>query len=185
MIVSISGVGGSGKTAVSEELVKRLNKKIKTRKEKYKLIPLNNLAKKTKAYSGYDEKRKSKIVKLGKLKTEFKKLAKKHENVIIEGHFAHFFKADITIILRCNPTVLERRLKKKYDWPTKITENIEAEMINLITDESIPIHKLGTVFEIDTSKKTKIQTAKVIEDIIEGKGMKYSAGKIDWLKNMS
>ena len=177
MIVAISGVGGSGKTAVAEELAKRLNKA----GQKYKLVVLNKLAERTKAYIGYDSKRQSKIVKLGKLKAEVKKLSKKNPNMIIEGHFAHFFPADIVIILRCEPKVLEKRLKKKYDWPTKITENLEAEMISLITEESLPIHKPGTVFEVDTSKGTKLQTAKVVEEIIKGKGMKYAAGKIDWL----
>ena len=179
MIVAISGSGGTGKTVVAEELVKRLKKSGK----KYKLVVLNKLAERTKAYAGYDKRRQSKIVKLGKLKAEVKKLAKKHKNIVMEGHFAHFFPADITIILRCDPRVLERRLKKKYDWPTKITENVEAEMINLITEESLPMHKLGTVFEIDTTRRTKIQTAKAIEDIMKG-SKNYAAGKINWLKSI-
>ncbi len=187
MIVSISGVGGTGKTSVAEALVKALNKKIKPRKQKYKLIILNKLAERLKAYSGYDKARKSKIVKMSKLKKEMKKLSKKPENMILEGHFAHEFPADIVVILRCEPKVLEQRLRKKYKWPTKITENVEAEMISLITEETLLLHKPGSIFEIDTTKKPANRTAKIIEKIINNEGnerAKYIAGKIDWLRKI-
>lgn len=183
-VVAISGVGGTGKTSVAEALVKALNKKIKPRKQKYKLIVLNKLAERIKAYSGYDKARKSKIVKISKLKKEMKKLAKQHGNIILEGHFAHEFPTDIVVILRCEPRVLEQRLRKKYKWPTKITENVEAEMISLITEEALPLHKPGIVFEIDTTKKPAKQTARIIEKIINREGdecAKYIVGKIDWL----
>lgn len=134
VVVAISGVSGTGKTNVAEILVKNMNKKIKPRGQKYKLVVLNKLAERVKAYSGYDKSRQSKIVNMGKLKAEVKKLAKRYENMVLEGHFAHVFPADIVVILRCEPKVLERRLRKKYKWPTKITENVEAEMISLITD---------------------------------------------------
>ena len=187
MIVSISGVGGTGKSNVAEMLVKTLNKKIKQRKQKYKLVVLNKLAERIKAYSGYDKARKSKIVKMGKLKKEMKKLAKKHENIILEGHFAHEFPADVVVILRCEPRALEKRLRKKYKWPTKITENVEAEMISVITEETLLLHKPGTVFEIDTTRETAKQTARIIEKIINNKAAeraKYRAGKIDWLRKI-
>ena len=186
MIISISGVGGSGKTAVSKELVKLLNEKIKRRAEKFKLIPLNKLAKEKNAYIGYDKRRRSSIVGMGKLRKELVCVKKKHHNIVMEGLFAHFLKADIVIILRCNPDVLERRLRKKYKWPTKITENVEAEMISLITEETLPLHLPGTIFEVNTTKKTAKNTANTIEKIIsnENERMKYVAGKIDWLESV-
>jgi adenylate kinase len=187
MLVAISGVGGTGKTSVAELLVKALNKKIKSRKQKYKLIVLNKLAEKKKAYIGFDEARRAKIVKMGELKKEVKLLTKQHTNMVLEGHFSHMFHADIVIVLRCKPTVLERRLRKKYKWPTKITENVEAEMIGLITDEALPLHAPGSIFEIDTTKRTARQTAKTIEKIVKNEGyarVKQMAGKIDWLRQI-
>lgn len=187
MLVAISGTGGTGKTAVAKFFVKALNKKIKSRKQKYKLIVLNKLAEKKKAYIGFDKARRAKIVKMGELKKEVKKLSKQHENLILEGHFAHMFPADVVVILRCKPTTLERRLRKKYKWPTKITENIEAEMIGLITDEALPLHAPGTIFEIDTTKRTAKQTSKTIEKIVKNEGdarVKNMAGRIDWLRQI-
>jgi len=170
MIISISGVGGTGKTSAAKLLAKKL---------KYKLIELNKLAKKSKAYIGYDKKRKSYIVSVYKLKKEVKKLNKKYPNIILDGLIAHEFPSDFVIVLRCKPKVLEKRLKKKYKWPTKITENLEAETINLIGEEAMEYNE--NVYEIDTTNKTVRQTVKIIEKILAGKGEKYRAGKIDWL----
>lgn len=184
VFVAISGASGTGKTCVAKILVKNLNKGVKLSVQKYKLIVLNELAERTKAYVGFDKARQSKIVSVRRLKAEVKKLSKRHENVVLEGHFAHLFDADIVIILRCEPAVLERRLRRKYKWPTKIRENVEAEMIGLITEEALPLHKPGTIFEIDTMERTAAQTAKIIERIVrneDNERAKHIAGKIDWL----
>lgn len=171
MIVSICGCAGTGKTTVSRLLAKRL---------KFKLIKLDDVAKKKKFFIGYDEKRKSAIVSVSRLKKEVTQLTKKYHNVVLEGLYAHEFPADFVIVLRCDPEILVHRLKKKYQWPTKIVENTEAEMIGLIAEEAIDYNK--NVFEVDTSKKTVAQSVKTIEDILKNKNSKYAAGKINWLK---
>ena len=183
MLVAITGVGGSGKTALAEALAKRM---------KWRLMSLNDLAARAKAYIGYDKKRQSKIVSVAKMKKELRKLMKespkKYENLIIEGLYAHEFPADIVVVLRCEPKVLEKRLRRKYTWPTKITENVEAEMIGLIADEAVEYHDKN-VYEIDTTESTAAQTAAKIEKIISlaasgesNELKKYRVGRIDWLK---
>lgn len=186
VIVAISGTGGTGKTSAAKATVKIFNAKAKG-KEKYKLVALNTLAARMKAYKGYDKARKSNIVDVKKLKTEVDKLAKKYKNIVIEGLFAHEFKADLVIILRCDPKILERRLKKKYSWPTKITENVEAEMMGMVTEEALPLHKPGTIFEIDTTKKTATQTARIVERIVKDEKdarSRHYVGNINWLMHV-
>lgn len=181
VIIAISGTGGTGKTAAVKALAKML--------EGYKLVELNKLAKVIKAYKAYDATRKTKIVDIRKLKTEVKKLTKKHKNLILEGLFAHEFDADIVIVLRCRPDVLRKRLKKKYSWYTKIDENVEAEMLGVITEEAVAKHGRQKVFEIDTSKKTAKGTAQAIMGITGKKQGKrqnryknqHKVGKINWL----
>lgn len=181
VIVVISGTGGTGKTRVAKALLEQLDKKAKRAEEKYKLVDLNALAARMKTYIRYDKPRKTKIVNLKKLKVEIRKLKKKHKNLIIEGLFAHEFKADVVIILRCDPRTLERRLRKKHRWPTKITENVEAELMSIITGEALKLHGRRKVFEIDTTKRTAKQTARIIVRIISKRPGRYKAGKIDWL----
>lgn len=185
-IVGISGTPATGKTSVAEILVKNLNKNVKKAADKYKLVALNKLAEKAKAQVGYDSKRHSTIIGITKLKAALKKLADKHTNIVMEGHFAHLLPANLVVILRCEPRELEKRLKGKYDWPTKVTENAEAELMGIITDEALPMHKVGTVFEVDTTKRTAEQTAEIVQKILEGDGqarLANAVGGIDWLKN--
>lgn len=186
MILAISGTPATGKTTVAEILVKNLNQGIKKASDKYKLVALNKLAEQQKAQVGYDSKRHSKIVGMAKLKAALKELSKKHANIVIEGHFAHLLPSDILIILRCEPKALEKRLKAKYDWPTKITENAEAELMGIITEEALPLHKIGTIFEVDTTERTAKQTAATVQDIVEGDAaarLENAVGIVDWTKS--
>jgi len=171
MIVAITGIAATGKTESARILAKRM---------KWKLVRPDDIAKRKKLYLGYDKERKSWIVDLKKLKKEIRKAEKENKNIIIESLYSHFLPADLIIVLRTRPEILLKRLKKKYDWQTKITENYEAELIGLITAEAVEMHK--KVYEIDTSKSSAMKTAKTMEKIIRGKTKNYRAGKIQWLK---
>jgi len=171
VVIAISGCGGVGKTTTARLLAKKLH---------YKFLRLDVLAKRKKLLLGYDEERKSWIVDMKKLKKEFAALKRKNHNMVFESLYAHEFPADFVIVLRCNPKTLEKRLKKKYSWHTKVTENLEAEMISLITYEAMK--KSDKVFEIDTSSKFPKKVVDEIAKILIGKGNKYKAGRIDWLK---
>jgi adenylate kinase len=186
MILAISGVPGTGKTSVAEILVKNLNKNVKKAADKYRLVKLNDLVKKAGAQVGYDAKRHSTIVGITKLKAALKKLTDKHKNIVMEGHFAHLLPADLVVILRCEPRELEKRLKGKYDWPTKVTENAEAELMGIITDEALPMHKVGAIFEVDTTERTAEQTAEIVQRIVEGNErarLENAVGGVDWTKS--
>ena len=186
MLLAISGTPGTGKTSVAEILVKNLNAGIRKTSERYRLVKLNDLAKKAGAQVGYDTKRHSTIVGITKLKAALKKLTEKHTNIVMEGHFAHLLPADLVVILRCEPRELEKRLKGKYDWPTKITENAEAELMSIITEEAMMMHKIGTVFEVDTTRRDAAETAAIVQRILEGDGQaraENAVGGIDWMKS--
>ena len=171
MIVAITGCGGTGKTETAKALAKIM---------KWKLLRPDDIAKKRKLYLGYDKERKSWIVDLKKLKKEIKKTEKENKNMIIESLYAHFLPADLIIVLRTRPEVLLKRIKKKYDWKTKITENYEAELMGIITAEAI--EKNENVYEVDTTNSNSMKTARIIKKIIAGKTKNYKTGKIQWLR---
>ena len=179
VVIAVSGVGGTGKTMSVREFDRMM-------KGEYKVIHLNGLAAKVNAYRGYDKKRKSKIIDMKKLKKALKKIKRKNKgkNIIFESIYAHEMDADIVIILRCRPDELKKRLKRKYEWKTKIVENVEAELMGIITEEAIAKHGKDKVFEIDTTEKTHRNTAFIIRLLSSKKSLKkYSAGKINWMNN--
>ncbi len=172
MIISISGTPGTGKTKVA---------KILARKLKANLITVPYLIRKKHLRYGYDRKRKTKIINEKDFERAVKKDLTKGAN-IVESHLAHLVKAGFVFILRTNPLVLEKRLKKRKWQKEKIRENIEAEMLDEITIEALKKNK--KVYEIDTSKISDAKTVGIIIKILNNYhyGKRYLPGKIRWLE---
>lgn len=168
MILAISGTPGTGKTAVAKILAKKLNAN---------LISIQDLVNKIK-YE-WDEKRKTKIVDVKDLQKAVDKHITRKKINIIDGHLSHLLRADIVVVLRCAPDLLEKRLKRKK-WNTKkITENVKAEILDEATIEAIERNK--NTFEIDTSTRHAAETADIISKLLNNiDTKKYRAGKIDW-----
>ena len=172
MKIAITGVPCTGKTEISKLLSKRLN---------YKLVQVNELAEKLNAFSGYDKKRECKTLDMDNLEKEIKKVK---GDVIIEGHTSHMFPVDIIIVLRCSPETLKKRLEKRYPSnPTKVQENLEAEILGVITSEAIMSSNRS--YEIDTSDKIVEESVNNILKILKGKTEEFEIGKIDWLEKYS
>ncbi len=166
MILAITGTPGTGKTAVAKILAERMGAN---------LISINKLLNEIK--SGWDRKRKTKIVD----EEDVKKAVKKHvipgKTNIVEGHLSHLVDSSIIVVLRCNPEELEKRLKRKK-WSTeKIKENVQAEILDEISVESGK-----KAYEIDTGGRKPFYAAKLIEKLVKNpKEYKHlRVGNIDW-----
>lgn len=155
MIIAITGTPGTGKTEVAKTLAKLLG---------WWSVSLNDLAEEEDLYMGYDKERMTKIVDLKRMRQEVNILAVSHKKMIIEAHYAHEMPCDVVVVLRTEPSVLRKRMVGKEFHTEKIAENIEAEMMNVIRDEAIALHK--NVYEIDTTKKPPAKVAKEIENLI-------------------
>jgi len=168
VVIGITGTPGTGKSEVSKILAKKTGAKI---------ISISALVKREKFPE--DKKRKTKIVSILRLRKIVKAQLTNGLN-IIEGHLAHFYPCDISIVLRTNPIELKKRLKNRK-WPKeKINENVEAEIIGEILIEALENQK--NVFEIDTSKAKPEGVAVTILKILKGNGLQYKVGRIDWTK---
>ncbi len=172
MRIAISGVPATGKTEISKLLSKKLN---------YRLISINEFAEELDAFTGYDKKMESRILDMAKLKKEIKKLK---GNIILEGHTSHLFPVDMIIVLRCNPEILKKRLKKKFSSNLlKIQVNLEAEILGVISSEAVMNSR--KVYEIDTTDKSVKESVNVILKILKGEIEEFKVGKIDWLEEFS
>jgi len=172
MIIAISGTPGTGKTVVSKIIAKKLGAN---------LINIKNVIKKEKVPFKNDTERKTKIIDIKDLKKAVLKNIDKGKNNIIEGHLSHLIKSDVVIILRCNPEILEKRLRKRKWAKKKINENVLAEVLDSTTIEALEINNKKDVFEIDTSKIDADRTSRIAMKIInKTDSRKYLSGKIDW-----
>ena len=171
MIISITGTPGTGKTTLSSLLAKQLNAN---------LISISSVI--AKKHCKIDKERRTKIVDVKALQKLINKKIVKNKINIIDGHLSHNLKFDMLIILRTDPVLLKRRLAKKKWSQSKIKENVQAEILGIITVEAMQTHKLYKhAFEIDTSQLRPHAAAKAISKVLNNhRTGKYAVGKIDW-----
>ena len=160
MIIAITGTPGTGKTSVAEKLSSFTG---------FELVKLNELAEKNDLYSGYDEKRKCKIVDLEAIKKAILKKKESGKNLIIESHYAQDIPSDMAVVLRANPEEIRKRGREKGWTRSKTEENVEAEIMEQCKIESLESGR--TTYEADTTGKTPQETAEKILEILQGEGM--------------
>jgi adenylate kinase len=163
MRIAVTGTPGVGKTS-SCSLVRSVP-----------VLHVNDLVEEFDAVTGYDRNRRTKEVNVTKLA---KMVSKMEGDMVLEGHLSHMLRPDVTVVLRCSPAVLEKRLRRKGWDEKKIRENVEAEAIDVVLIEAL--ENSGEVCEIDTTHMKPSQVANAIEDIITGERQKYRVGNVDW-----
>ena len=99
-----------------------------------------------------------------------------NNDLILEGHLAHFLDLDYCVVLRCNPEELLERLSKRDYSKEKIKENVESEKMDLILSQAVQNQE--TVFEVDTTSRN---VEEVVKEVKNGIGQKKDRkGVVDW-----
>lgn len=167
MIVSLTGTPGTGKSSVGSVLASRGRR----------VLELGELIKEHRLYEGRDEERQSLEVDPEVLEDRLPSLLPPGD-IILVGHLSHLVPADLVIVLRCRPSMLEERLKAR-GWPeAKVRENMEAEALDVILVEAVESER--ETVEIDTTEMTVAQVADAVEEILAGEREKYAVGNVDW-----
>ena len=164
MLIALTGTPGTGKSCVAAELALR----------GYHIIRVND------TIGPYilerDEDQDTNIIDTERWSAEFPE----HEGVV-EGHLSHLLRADRIIVLRCRPDVLKKRLEMRGYQPEKVSENVEAEMLDVVLVESLEEHTPEKIYEIDATVMSVSELADVIGMIIVGQA-EPGYGKVDWLE---
>ncbi|MFQ5870961.1 MAG: adenylate kinase family protein [Candidatus Geothermarchaeales archaeon] len=163
MLVALTGTPGTGKSTVAPLLEKR----------GFRLCDVNGLARRCGALRTYDHKRESWEVDLGVLERSIPK----RRPLILVGHLSHLLPVDLSIVLRCHPEILRKRLQAKGWGSSKVRENVEAEALGVIAQEAMEGER---AFEVDTTSASTGETARIVLDILAGRGERYKAGSVDW-----
>jgi len=162
MMVGISGVPGTGKSAAAAVLEQRG-------------CPVIRIADTVEPFViGTDEERDTRIVDEEAWVASFP-----HVDGYVEGHLAHLLPCDRVVVLRCRPDVLDQRLAARGYPLSKRRENVEAEALDSILIETLELHPCEHVLELDTTVRTPESCADSIEAFVQGR-LPPSSGTIDW-----
>jgi adenylate kinase len=94
-------------------------------------------------------------------------------------HVYHKGEIDFVAVLRCEPSVLKKRLINRGYTNEKLIENLEAELIGVVLDESIRTFGEAAVHEYDSTKTNPIRLASSIVTDYK-RGGRSSADWTDW-----
>ncbi|MCX8166386.1 MAG: AAA family ATPase [Candidatus Micrarchaeota archaeon] len=212
MRILITGCPGTGKTSLANKLIELAsdsdkiavkNRETKNLLKKFslKIISLNDIADEFSLYEFYDNLTESKVVNLEALERvtntvldveedNFKSKKKKKKNskellIVVEGHLGaeiRIRKISKVFVLRTNPKELEKRLLEKGYGKKKLSENINAELVDYFTIKSEKLYGRDRVIELDTSSKSVNALAeKLIKHLKNQKNRKTKKTKsISW-----
>ena len=96
---------------------------------------------------------------------------------LIDGHLSHLLPVDAAIVIRCNPSALQRRLQSRGYSAQKINENIECELIGSIVAECLDLPFL----ELDSADGLESMIASAEAWITDGFKPQRPSEPIDWI----
>lgn len=85
---------------------------------------------------------------------------------------------DRVVVLRCDPRVLKTRLAERGYPPRKVTENVEAELIGVVSADAYDAFGGSRTFEVDTSRSSPAAAAEEVAGAF--RGSPRTKPRIDW-----
>ncbi|MFZ0699149.1 MAG: AAA family ATPase [Thermoplasmata archaeon] len=160
----MTGTPGTGKSTVARRLAPR-----------FRSIEIGELA--LRLGVGRRSGRRSSTVDLARLARKLRRAPPPVDLVV--GHLAHLLPIRDTIVLRCNPLELERRLARARRGSARDrAENVIAEATDAILFEAIRAGR--RVWEIDTTGLDPDAVARRVAWRIAHRG-RSGYGRVDWL----
>lgn len=153
MRVALTGTPGTGKTTVADALETELS-----------VLPLGPVVREEGLVAGRDEERDTLVADVAALRDRFAD----RTDVVFESHLAHRLPVDRAVVLRCHPEELERRLGDRGWADEKVTENAEAEALDVVLSEAVATQGRDAVYEIDTTDRSPAAVAGDVDAVIRG-----------------
>jgi adenylate kinase len=158
----VTGTPGTGKTTVSTILSERLGARH---------IELSNFSIENDYVVEDDVGRDTKVVNMDALGSAVRRIIEKSTSpIIVDGHYAHDLVDEPLIsylfVLRKQPWDLKDVLETRHYSSEKVWENLEVEIMGIITGEALELVPPSKVVEIDTSGQSLDETAEQIHEII-------------------
>ena len=133
--VVITGTPGTGKTTIAKLF----------RKEGYTVIDVGKFAIENSLYDFFDDERESYVVNDEKLTAALIKIIEENITnlpIILDGHIVELPPSFLThcIVLRCSIRLLRQRLVERDYMPSKVDENVQAEIMEVILSDMLELY---------------------------------------------
>ena len=165
LTLAVTGTPGTGKTTATERLADGSD---------HHVIHLNDEIKAHDLWTERDVDRDSLVTDLDAVNSHLGEWTG-----VLESHLAHHFEADQVVVLRCEPSALDARLRERGDPPEKARENAESEALDVVLSEAVDQHGQESVYEIDTTERDPGAVADEIVTVLTGE-RSPSAGEVDF-----
>ena len=175
-VILITGTPAVGKTTTAKALAAKLNAVY---------INLTDYAKTNNLIVGEDKERKTLIINEERMQEKLAETIDEtnNANVIVDGHYASAVTptqhSALVFVLRRNPKELKVFMEKCGYTGSKLWENLQAEILDVVLGEAVEVH-MGRVCELDV---TGMSTEAVVEAILAvlEKRKTCFVGTVDWL----
>ncbi len=177
MIVAVTGTPGTGKTTATELLASgdAAGEPSEARSVEasdgediepieLEVVHLNEDIRSEGLTSGHDEDRDSEIADFEAVRA----WVADRDDLLVESHLAHEIDADRVVVLRCDPAVVERRLRERGESEASARENAESEALDLVLAEAVDRHGPEAVYEIDATDLSPTEVAAEIAAVVRG-----------------
>lgn len=144
--IIITGTPGTGKSSHSALIKEKLG-------DEMKIISINEFAKEHDCFCGYDEERKSQIVDEDRVADAIENCLQ-DGGYIIDWHVCDIFPEDLidlVVVLRTDNTVLYDRLQSRNYSQSKIDENIDAEIMQVILEDANGAYEKDIIVELESN----------------------------------
>ncbi|CCH41341.1 NTPase required for small ribosome subunit synthesis [Wickerhamomyces ciferrii] len=150
--IIITGTPGCGKTSHAEIISNEL--------DGFKHINITDFAKDNDAYDGFDKERNSHIVDEDKLLDALEPILEKG-GILIDWHACDMFPErliDLVVVLRTENGTLYERLEKRNYSQSKIDENLDCEIMEVILQEAKESYAEEIVVELESNNTDDIDS---------------------------
>jgi len=149
-------------------------------------VSFGRLAEMKNLYSKLDQSRNSKIVNITKARSYLSKLASETGRIlIVDSHVSGICPEEVTkqvFVLRCDPRILEKRLRYRGWNEKKIQENVLAEILDVCLSEAINEYGVRRVEQLITSSSDVERCARFAKRILSHQ--KTRKVTVDWLSQV-
>ncbi|UCD96227.1 MAG: adenylate kinase family protein [Candidatus Bathyarchaeota archaeon] len=178
-ILVLTGTPGVGKSTVARQLASGLPGLH---------VDVNDVVAAEKLIIGADEARKTQIADIPRAARRIMEIvAETSGYVIIDGHYAsELVEAKdlfMAFILRRDPVELQLILRKRGYDPSKVSENVASEILDVCLVDALQAYGKDKVCEIDCSSKDSTTIVEEIGSILN-KRKKCRVGIVDWLTKL-